>query len=230
MGIELFGREKGLIILEDVCKIYDKGEQVCALEHIDLTIKDGEYLSVVGASGSGKTTLMHILGCLDRQTSGRYLFDGAAVEQMTADELTALRGRKIGFVFQSFQLIRSMTALENTALPLLFQGVPRREREARAAEVLKRVGLGHRLTHTPDQMSGGQQQRAAIARAIITRPSMLLADEPTGNLDPQSTQEIMGLFDELHRAGHTIVLITHDQAAAKRAERSIRIENGRIEK
>lgn len=216
-----------MITLDNVCKIYDKGG-VHALRDINLTVPDGQFLSIIGASGSGKTTLMQILGCLDSPTSGRYLLGGRDVGAMGDRELATLRGREIGFVFQSFRLSPDLNALENVALPLLFRGVPRREREARAAEALERVGLAGRMRHRPYALSGGQQQRVAIARAVCGSPRLLLADEPTGNLDPRASAEVMGLFDELHAAGHTIILITHDGAVARRAERTAAIEDGRL--
>lgn len=214
-------------MLRKVCKIYDKGG-VCALRDIDLDIAQGEYVSIVGASGSGKTTLMHILGCMDTPTSGSYVLGGRDVGALDADALARIRGREIGFVFQSFRLSPDLTALQNVALPLLFRGMARREREHYAATALERVGLAHRMQHRPDMLSGGQQQRVAIARAVCGQPSVLLADEPTGNLDPASAREVLALFDELHEAGHTIVLITHDNTVAGRAHRQVTIEDGRL--
>ena len=216
-----------MILLRKVCKIYDKGS-VCALRDIDLDIEQGEYVSIVGASGSGKTTLMHILGCMDTPTSGQYVLGGRDVGALDADALARIRGREIGFVFQSFRLSPDLTALQNVALPLLFRGMARRERERYAAAALERVGLAHRMQHRPDMLSGGQQQRVAIARAVCAQPSVLLADEPTGNLDPASAREVLTLFDELHDAGHTIVLITHDNTVAARAHRRVTIEDGRL--
>ena len=216
-----------MITLSNVCKIYEKSG-VHALQDVSLTVPDGEFVSIIGASGSGKTTLMQILGGLDSATSGRYLLGGRDVSALRADELAGLRGREIGFVFQSFCLSSDLTALENVALPLLFRGVPRRVREARAAEALRRVGLSKRMRHRPGALSGGQQQRVAIARAVCGNPRLLLADEPTGNLDPGAAGEVLRLFDELHAAGHTIVLITHDKTVAQRAERTVIIEDGRL--
>lgn len=216
-----------MILLRKVCKIYDKGG-VCALRDIDLDIAQGEYVSIVGASGSGKTTLMHILGCMDTPTSGSYVLGGRDVGALDADALARIRGREIGFVFQSFRLSPDLTALQNVALPLLFRSMARREREHYAATALERVGLAHRMQHRPDMLSGGQQQRVAIARAVCGQPSVLLADEPTGNLDPASAREVLALFDELHEAGHTIVLITHDNTVAGRAHRQVTIEDGRL--
>lgn len=216
-----------MLKLQKVCKIYDKGN-VCALHDVDLSIERGDYLSIVGASGSGKTTLMHILGCMDAPSSGRYLLRGVDVGGLGSDALARIRNREIGFVFQAFRLSHDMTALENAALPLLFRGVPKREREALAAEALRRVGLEGRMDHRPDMLSGGQQQRVAIARAVCAGPAVLLADEPTGNLDPASAAEVLELLDSLHESGHTIVLITHDRAVAHRAARRASIDNGRL--
>ena len=216
-----------MLCLRNVCKIYDRG-QVTALRSVDLHVARGEYLSVTGASGSGKTTLMQIMGCLLRPTSGEYRLDGVDVGALDEGARTALRARKIGFVFQNFRLLPRMNVVENVALPLTFQGIERAEREARAVDALCMVGLGNRLRHDPATLSGGQQQRVAIARALCAGPDILLADEPTGNLDPNAAAEILRLFDRLHESGRTIVLITHDRAAAARAERTIRMENGRI--
>lgn len=216
-----------LIMLNNICKIYKNG-CVHALRDISLHVAEGQFLSIIGTSGSGKTTLMQILGCLDSATSGEYLLGGQDVSQLSANALAVMRGEAIGFVFQSFRLSPDLNALENVALPLLFRGVPRKEREMRAAAALERVGLGARMKHRPCALSGGQQQRVAIARAVCGNPRVLLADEPTGNLDPRASAEILCLFDELHKAGHTIVLITHDTAVAKRAERTVAIENGKL--
>lgn len=216
-----------MIYLENICKIYHRGN-VTALDAVALHIAQGEYVSITGASGSGKTTLMHILGCLDRPTTGQYRLRGQAVSTLSDQQLSAVRGREIGFVFQNFCLMPTYTALENVALPLLFQGVPIAQRHDRAMEALCMVGLGDRLRHLPAMLSGGQQQRVAIARALCTDPKVLLADEPTGNLDPTAAQEVLTLLDRLHQSGRTIVLITHDQQAAMRADRKIRIANGRI--
>ena len=216
-----------MLCLRNVCKIYDRG-QVTALRSVDLHVARGEYLSVTGASGSGKTTLMQIMGCLLRPTSGEYRLEGVDVGALDEGARTALRARKIGFVFQNFRLLPRMNVVENVALPLTFQGIERAEREARAVDALCMVGLGNRLRHDPATLSGGQQQRVAIARALCAGPDILLADEPTGNLDPNAAAEILRLFDRLHESGRTIVLITHDRAAAARAERTIRMENGRI--
>ena len=191
-------------------KIYAKNG-ICALNAVNLTVQDGDYISVTGASGSGKSTLMHILGLLDSLTDGEYLLDGAAVAHLPAKQRARLRSEKIGFVFQQFRLLPGMTALENVALPLALQGVPRDERSERALAVLERVGLSDRANHRPHQLSGGQQQRVAIARAVVTEPCVILADEPTAGLDPAAADSVLELFDRLHRSGHTLVLITHDE-------------------
>lgn len=216
-----------MITLENICKIYDRN-QVEALRDVTLTVADGDYLSITGASGSGKTTLMHILGLLDAPSSGRYGLDSVEVSGLAADERAALRGRAIGFVFQSFRLLQDLTALENVALPLAFQGVPAPERLARARYLLAQVGLSERAHHRPKELSGGQQQRTAIARALAAEPRVLLADEPTAGLDPAAAQEVLALFDRLHGDGHTIILITHDPNAAARAARQAVIERGRL--
>lgn len=206
-------------------KIYHESG-VRALRGIDLTVRAGDYVSITGASGSGKSTLMHVLGLLDTLTEGRYLLDGEDVSHLPPRELARLRSERIGFVFQRFQLIPGMTALENVALPLALQGVPRAVRLGRAAELLEAVGLSDRMTHKPGQLSGGQQQRVAIARAVAAKPAVVLADEPTAGLDPDAADGILALLDELHRAGNTVVLITHDRGAAARAERRMTLEHG----
>ncbi len=216
-----------MLSLQNICKIYDKGG-VVALDHVNLHIAVGEYLSIAGQSGSGKTTLMHILGCLDRPTSGCYRLHGEDVSHLQDGALSRVRGREIGFIFQNFCLMPNQSALDNVALPLLFQGVSLEERQSRATDALCMVGLGSRLHHKPHMLSGGQQQRVAIARALCTNPHVLLADEPTGNLDPQAAHEVLALFDRLHAAGRTIVLITHDPKAAQRASRQVRIADGKI--
>ena len=206
-------------------KIYAKNG-ICALNAVDLTVQDGDYISVTGASGSGKSTLMHILGLLDSLTEGEYLLDGAAVAHLPAKQRARLRSEKIGFVFQQFRLLTGMTALENVALPLVLQGVPRHERSERALAVLERVGLSDRANHRPHQLSGGQQQRVAIARAVVTEPCVILADEPTAGLDPAAADSVLELFDRLQRSGLTLVLITHDERAAQCAARRMHLENG----
>ncbi len=216
-----------MIVLRDVCKTYEKNA-VSALRHVNLDVAQGQYLSIVGPSGSGKSTLMHILGCMDTPTSGQYFLGGDAVCAMDGDALARLRNLQIGFVFQAFRLSPDLSALENVALPLLFRGVPKRERLQRAAQALTRVGLQDRMQHRPSMLSGGQQQRVAIARAVCTEPSVLLADEPTGNLDPAAAQEVLALFDALHDAGNTIILITHDRTVAARAQRCAMIAQGEL--
>lgn len=213
--------------MQNICKIYDKG-RVRAVDGVNLTIAPGSYTAILGASGSGKSTLMHLIGLLDRPTSGEYWLCGQPTSKLSARARAALARTHIGFVFQSFSLVPGMDALENAALPLAFRGVSRAVRLSRAADVLCMVGLGTRLHHTPEMLSGGQQQRVAIARALCTEPDLLLADEPTGNLDPHAAREILDLFDRLHRQGRTIVWITHDQQAAHRAEQRIHMEQGKL--
>ncbi len=210
-------------------KVYRIGEnEVFALRGVDLTVSDGEFLAVVGSSGSGKSTLMNILGCLDRPTSGEYLLDGEDVLKMKKNRLSEIRNRKIGFIFQNFNLLEQMSAEENVELPLMYAGIPRSERKKIAEEALERVGLSHRLRHRPSELSGGQKQRVAIARAITRRPSVILADEPTGNLDRVSTEGVLQILSELHEGGATVVLITHDMNIADRADRTVRISDGEI--
>ncbi len=204
------------------------GQTIAALSDVSFHIDQGEYAAIVGPSGSGKSTLMHILGCLDRPSSGIYQLGGQDVSRLPDKELAHLRGEKIGFVFQGFQLIPRMNALENVLLPMILCGMKEKERTARAEALLRRVGLGDRLQHKPCQLSGGQQQRVAIARALARDPAVLLADEPTGSLDPQSTQEVLSLLDDLHQEGHTVLLITHDMAVARRAQRQLVIQDGRL--
>ena len=212
---------------QNICKIYGRN-QIEALRSVSLHVANGDYLSITGASGSGKTTLMHILGLLDAPSSGRYLLDGRDVSALRPDARARLRGEAIGFVFQSFRLLQDLSALENAALPLAFQGVPERVRLAKARELLARVGLAERAPHRPRELSGGQQQRVAIARALAANPRVLLADEPTAGLDPAATQDILALFDQLHADGHTIILITHDPAVAARAARRAAIQTGQL--
>lgn len=218
-----------LIEMEDVTRHYRMGDEtVIALAGVSLSIHPGEMLAIVGTSGSGKTTLMNLLGCLDRPTSGRYRLRGREVAGLDDDELSRMRNREIGFVFQNFQLLARAPALKNVELPLVYRDVPRGERKSRAVAMLQRVGLGHRMGHRSHELSGGQRQRVAIARALIADPSLLLADEPTGNLDSATQNEIMALFRELHRAGHTIVIVTHEPNLAAQCPRVIRLADGHI--
>ena len=218
-----------MIDIHDLCKVYLVGdERVRALDHATLHIYPREFVSIIGPSGSGKSTLMNIIGCLDVADAGTYRLDNLPIESYTENQLAQIRNRKIGFVFQSFNLIPKMTAEENVELPLIYQKVPRSERVQRVKEALERVGLTKRARHLPTELSGGQQQRVAIARAIVTRPRLILADEPTGALDSKTSQEIIDIFHELHAQGNTIVLITHDPNVAKQASRSIHILDGRI--
>ena len=218
-----------MIELKDISKVYKIGEErVHALDHANLHILPHEFVSIIGPSGSGKSTLMNIIGCLDTADAGQYFLDGIPIEDYDENALAKIRSEKIGFVFQSFNLISKLTAEENVELPLIYQGVPKAERQERVKTALEKVGLSKRAKHLPTEMSGGQQQRAAIARALVTRPSLILADEPTGNLDSKTSAEIMEMFHELHRQGNTIVLITHDNDVAKQAARSIHILDGRL--
>lgn len=216
-----------LIQLENIHRSFRMGDEVVhALRGVSLDIHAGEFTSIMGSSGSGKSTLMNTLGLLDRPSSGRYLLEGEDVSRLSSAERALVRNRRLGFVFQSFHLLARTTALENVALPLLYQGVPRKERDARAKEALERVGLGTRLGHKPNEMSGGQQQRVAIARAIVARPGLILADEPTGNLDTKTTIEIMELFHELADSGITIVLVTHEPEVAAFTRRILWVRDG----
>jgi putative ABC transport system ATP-binding protein len=218
-----------LVRLEDVTKVYRMGDvELRALAGVTLDIHPGEFTAIMGASGSGKSTLMNLLGCLDRPTSGRYLLEGREISSLGNDELAALRNRTIGFVFQSFNLLSRTSALENVELPLLYAGVPTAERHQRARESLQLVGLGDRLDHHPNQMSGGQQQRVAIARALVNRPRILLADEPTGNLDSHTSEDVMALFQALGHTGITVILVTHEPDIAAYAARVITMRDGLI--
>ena len=218
-----------IVELERVSRVYRSGRvEVSALRDVDLTILDGEFVAVVGRSGSGKSTLMHIIGCLDQPTSGSYRLSGQPTSELDDDALAAVRSRRIGFVFQTFNLLPRTSALENVATPLLYQGVSRNDRLARAREALERLGLGERLAHEPTQLSGGEQQRVAIARAIVSEPQLVLADEPTGNLDSQAGADVLAMLRALNEGGRTVVLITHDQEVADRAQRQVHLADGRL--
>lgn len=221
--------EQALIEIVDMKKIYNPGEnEVRALDGVDLKIYPNEFVAIIGHSGSGKSTLMNMLGCLDIPTSGTYMLHNIDVSDMEDDELADVRNREIGFIFQGFHLIQNLTALENVELPLVYRGVAKKERRELSIKALEKVGLSHRLDHKPQEMSGGQQQRVAIARAIAQAPPIILADEPTGNLDSASTKEIMQILRELHGEGRTVILITHDNEIAEQADRVIRISDGKI--
>ncbi len=218
-----------LVDIRDVSKIYNPGEnEVRALDHVTVSIDEGEYVAIIGQSGSGKSTLMNILGCLDVPTEGEYYLHGKDVMELDDDELSDIRNQEIGFVFQGFNLIANLTAFENVELPLIYRGVRKSKREELSEIALEKVGLGKRMDHKPAEMSGGQQQRVAIARAIAQAPPVILADEPTGNLDSHSTGEIMDILEALHGEGRTVILITHNNEIAARAERTIQIKDGRI--
>lgn len=219
-----------LIQVQDMYKIYNPGEnEVRALDGVSLTVSKGEFVAIIGHSGSGKSTLMNMLGCLDVPTSGMYILNGRDVSHLTDNELSEVRNNEIGFIFQGFNLIANLTALENVELPLIYRKVERIKRRKLAEEALKKVGLESRMKHKPAEMSGGQQQRVAIARAIAAQPPLILADEPTGNLDSKSTQDIMQILNELNEQGNTVVLITHDDGIAENAKRVVRIMDGKIE-
>ena len=217
-----------LIVLRDVSKVYAAGQTVHALRSVNLEIAAGEFVAIMGASGSGKSTLMNILGCLDTPTSGSYLLDGVPVQDRDADALAALRNRRMGFVFQQFNLMPRTSALENVELPLLYAGVRQPERSRRALAALQRVGLADRSTHSPAQLSGGQQQRVAIARALVNEPALILADEPTGALDSETSAEVMQLLDALNRQGITVILVTHEADVAAWARRRLLFKDGRL--
>jgi putative ABC transport system ATP-binding protein len=218
-----------IVQLVDVWKTYNTGSvPVHALRGVSVSVYPGEYISIVGPSGSGKSTFMHVLGCLDVPTSGRYLLAGTDVSHMDEEQLAHVRNRRIGFVFQQFHLLSHLSAWRNVELPLIYAGVDRKARKALALTALEHVGLADRVDHLPTQLSGGQQQRVAVARALVTEPDLLLADEPTGNLDSRSSADVLGMLDELHRAGRTIVLITHEQDVAEAAERIMRFRDGRF--
>ena len=218
-----------LIELRDVARYYQMGdERIAALDGVSFAIEAGEMVAIVGSSGSGKSTLLNLLGCLDTPSRGQYRLAGRDVQDLSDDERARVRNRQIGFVFQSFQLLHRASALRNVALPLVYRGIPARERHRRAAEALARVGLAHRVHHKPFQLSGGQRQRTAIARALVSEPSLLLCDEPTGNLDSATTEDILALFHQLHAEHHTILIVTHEPAIAARCPRAIRIFDGKI--
>jgi len=220
-----------VIELKDIVKLYDMGgaEEVHALQGVSVSIAKNEYVAIMGPSGSGKSTLMNIIGCLDTPTSGIYQFEGVNVSEMNDNELAEVRNRQIGFVFQTFNLLPRSDALHNVELPLIYGGVSSAERRQRALETLQHVGLGDRVHHKPNELSGGQRQRVAVARALVTRPAIILADEPTGNLDSKTGEEIMGLFEELHHQGNTIILVTHEADIAEHAHRVVRLRDGKIE-
>jgi len=218
-----------LIEMRELTRVYDLGpQQIFALRGVNLTIEPGEYVAIMGPSGSGKSTLMNIIGCLDRPSAGHYLLDGTPVESLNDDELAAIRNRKIGFVFQTFNLLARTTALQNVELPLIYAKIPKTERREMAEEALTAVGLKDRMNHQPNELSGGQRQRVAIARALVNKPSLLLADEPTGNLDSQTGREILDLFRDLHKNGNSIIMVTHEDDVAREAKRVIHIRDGRV--
>ncbi len=223
------GPRAQLIELRDVHKVYRIGsEEVRALDGVDLSVSSNEYLAIMGASGSGKSTLMNLLGCLDTPSSGSYHLNGTAVEQLTDEELAAIRNQEIGFVFQTFNLLTRTTAVANVELPLVYSGVSKKERRERAERALARVGLGDRMMHRSNELSGGQRQRVAVARALVNEPSILLADEPTGNLDSTTSEEIMELFDELNSSGNTVILVTHEDDIAAHARRIVTLRDGKV--
>jgi len=219
-----------IIKIRNIIRDFQLGQEtVHVLKGIDLDIEKGEYVAIMGPSGSGKSTLMNLLGCLDTPTSGTYVLNGKDVSQMSDDELADIRNKEIGFVFQTFNLLPRTTALDNVALPMVYAGVSKKERTARAEEVLTDVGLADRMDHRPNQLSGGQRQRVAVGRALINKPSIILADEPTGNLDSKTGVEIMNLFENIHKAGNTIIVVTHEEEIAQHAQRVIRLRDGMIE-
>jgi putative ABC transport system ATP-binding protein len=218
-----------MIEIRDLVKVYEMGDvQVRALDGVSVDVDHAEFVAVMGPSGSGKSTLMNLIGCLDTPTSGTYRLNGQEVSRLDDDELARIRNKEIGFVFQTFNLLSRASALENVEVPLVYAGVPRQERHRRAKEMLEQCGLGDRIHHQPNELSGGQRQRVAVARALVNRPSILLADEPTGNLDSRTGEEIMLLFDELNRNGNTIVLVTHEEDIARHAHRTVRLRDGQI--
>lgn len=219
-----------VIHIRNIVRNFQMGQEtVYVLKGIDLDIERGEYVAIMGPSGSGKSTLMNLLGCLDTPTSGKYVLNGSDVSQMSDDQLAEIRNKEIGFVFQTFNLLPRTTAIENVALPMIYAGVSKSDRTVRAKEVLTSVGLADRMEHKPSELSGGQRQRVAVGRALVNKPSIILADEPTGNLDSKTSLEIMQLFDEIHQAGNTVIVVTHEEDVAKRAHRVIRLRDGIIE-
>lgn len=223
--------KKALITIKDIGRKYVIGSEVIhALKSVSLEINKGEFVALMGPSGSGKSTLMNILGCLDTPSKGDYILNGINVSQMSDNELAEVRNKEIGFVFQTFNLLPRSTSLDNVALPLIYAGASKRELDQRATQALENVGLGNRVTHKPNELSGGQRQRVAVARALINNPSIILADEPTGNLDTKTSIEIMGLLEEIHRKGNTIILVTHEEDIAQHAHRIVRMRDGLIEK
>lgn len=225
-----FTPAKDVIRTEHISKVYVMGtEAVHALRDISITIKEGEYVALMGQSGSGKSTLMNMIGCLDTPSGGQYYLDGQDVSQMSDNQLAEVRNKKIGFVFQTFNLLPRSTALDNVTLPLIYAGFSKSARVVQGEKVLNQVGLGDRMTHQPNELSGGQRQRVAVARALVNNPALILADEPTGNLDSKTSIEIMGLFEEIHRSGNTIIVVTHEEEIALHAHRIIRLKDGLVE-
>jgi len=221
---------ENVITIRNIVRNFKLGQEtVYVLKEIDLDIERGDYVAIMGPSGSGKSTLMNILGCLDTPTSGSYILNGKDVSKMSDNELADIRNKEIGFVFQTFNLLPRTTALDNVALPMVYAGASKSERNARAEEVLTNVGLADRMDHRPNQLSGGQRQRVAVARALVNSPSIILADEPTGNLDSKTSVEILQLFDEIHKAGNTVIIVTHEEDVAEKAHRIIRLRDGQIE-
>lgn len=219
-----------VITTQDLTKTYDMGAtKVHALRGVDVSVSENDFVALMGPSGSGKSTLMNLFGCLDTPTAGTYILDGINVSTMTDSELAEVRNRKIGFVFQTFNLLPRLSALDNVALPLVYSGMSKADREARAQEVLTQVGLGDRVDHKPNELSGGQRQRVAIARALVNNPSIILADEPTGNLDTKTSIEIMAIFEKIHRQGNTVILVTHEPDIAEHAHRIVRLRDGKVE-
>lgn len=226
----IFAVMQEIISIRDIFKIYEVGTQeVRALNGVDLSVKKNDYMALMGPSGSGKSTLMNLIGCLDSPSMGSYVLNNQEVSRLSDNELAEIRNKEIGFVFQTFNLLPRYTAIENVALPLVYAGMSSQDREARAIEVLKMVGLGDRMKHTPNELSGGQRQRVAVARALVNNPSIILADEPTGNLDTKTSDDIMKLFQEIHDQGNTVILVTHEEDIAAHAHRVVRLRDGKVE-